>query len=47
MPWTTENVDICGSENACKRGEPRFKTRQKVRYDQEYLYVAAELEVKP
>ena len=48
MPWTTPNRDICGP-NDCRNpthaaSNPRFQTRQKVRWDDEWLYIAAELE---
>jgi len=43
VAWTTPNMDICGPNN-CSRGAPRFSTRQKVRWDDKFLYIAAELE---
>ena len=38
--WTTDFVDIEGSAKPL----PRFKTRAKITWDDDYLYVAAELE---
>lgn len=43
VAWTTPNRDICGP-SSCSHGPPRFDTRQKVRWDDEFLYVAAFLE---
>ena len=43
VAWTTPNRDICGP-SPCSHGPARFETRQKVRYDDEFLYVAAFLE---
>lgn len=39
-PWTDDFVDIEGA----KRVKPRFRTRVKMLWDNEYFYVAAELE---
>src|SRR5262249_22986691 len=39
-PWTQEFVDIEGDA----KPKPRFRTRAKMLWDDEYLYVAAELE---
>jgi transglutaminase-like putative cysteine protease len=39
-PWTDEFVDIQGAA----RPQPRFRTRAKMLWDDEYLYIAAELE---
>ena len=39
-PWTETFVDIEGS----RRPEPRFKTRAKMLWDDEWFYVAAEME---
>jgi hypothetical protein len=39
-PWTSDFVDI---EGAAKPA-PRFRTRAKMLWDDEFLYVAAELE---
>jgi hypothetical protein len=39
-PWSSEFVDIEGS----KKPLPRFRTRMKMLWDDQYLYVAAELE---
>ena len=39
-PWTTDFVDIEGSAKPL----PRFKTRMKITWDDEYLYVGAEME---
>src|SRR5579883_1389575 len=39
-PWTTVFVDIEGAAKA----RPRFQTRAKMLWDDEFLYVAAELE---
>jgi hypothetical protein len=39
-PWTTEFVDIEGG----KRAKPRFRTRAKMLWDDDYFYIAAELE---
>jgi hypothetical protein len=39
-PWTADFVDIEGD----KRPKPRFRTRAKLLWDDNYLYVAAELE---
>ena len=44
VPWTSEFVDIAS------HAIPRFRTRAKIRYDDEFLYVGAELtepEVSP
>jgi len=38
-PWTSDFVDIQGPSNA----KPRFRTRAKLLWDKDYLYVAAEL----
>ena len=43
VAWTAPNQDICGPNN-CSRGEPRFLTKQKVRWDDKYIYFAAYLE---
>lgn len=40
VPWTTPNRDICGPSN-CSHGPARFGTKQKVRWDDDFLYVAA------
>jgi hypothetical protein len=40
VEWTTPNRDICGPSN-CSHGVARFGTKQKVRWDDEFLYVAA------
>jgi predicted esterase len=39
-PWTADFVDIQGSA----KPKPRFRTRAKLLWDDEYLYIAAELE---
>ena len=39
-PWTTNFVDIQGSD----KPTPRYRTRMKMLWDDTYLYVAAELE---
>jgi hypothetical protein len=39
-PWSDAFVDIEGSE----RASPRFRTRMKILWDEQYLYVAADLE---
>ena len=39
-PWTTDFVDIEGSA----KPRPRFRTRMKMLWDDDYLYIAAELE---
>jgi hypothetical protein len=39
-PWTSDFVDIQGATHAL----PRFRTRAKMLWDDEYLYVGAELE---
>jgi hypothetical protein len=39
-PWTTNFVDIEGSAQP----KPRFRTRAKILWDDEYLYVGAELQ---
>jgi hypothetical protein len=39
-PWTSDFVDIEGSA----KPKPRFRTRAKMAWDDEYFYVAAELE---
>ncbi|MBT9332551.1 carbohydrate-binding family 9-like protein [Acidipila sp. 4G-K13] len=39
-PWTTDFVDIKGSTKPL----PRFRTRAKILWDDQYLYIAAELE---
>jgi transglutaminase-like putative cysteine protease/dienelactone hydrolase len=39
-PWTSDFVDIEGSA----KPKPRFRTRAKLMWDDEYLYIAAELE---
>jgi transglutaminase-like putative cysteine protease/predicted esterase len=39
-PWTEDFVDIQGSS----RPKPRFRTRAKLLWDQDYLYIAAEIE---
>ena len=39
-PWTSDFVDIEGSAKA----RPRFRTRAKMQWDDEYFYIAAELE---
>ena len=38
--WTTDFVDIQGAD----RTAPRFRTRVKMLWDDQYFYVAAELE---
>jgi hypothetical protein len=43
VDWTTPNRDICGP-SPCSHGPARFETRQKVRWDDEFLYIAAFLE---
>ena len=43
VAWTTPNRDICGP-SPCSHGPARFGTRQKVRWDDEFLYIAAFLE---
>lgn len=40
VPWTEDFVDIEGD----KKPKPRFKTRVKMLWDDEYFYIAAELE---
>jgi hypothetical protein len=42
-PWTTDFVDIQGAANPAKP-KPRFRTRAKLLWDDQYLYIAAELE---
>ncbi len=39
-PWTDDFVDIEGAE----KPKPRFRTRAKMLWDDQYLYIAAELE---
>jgi hypothetical protein len=39
-PWTTDFVDIMGPSHT----KPRFRTRAKMLWDDNYLYIAAELE---
>jgi len=39
-PWTADFMDIVGPE----RPQPRFRTRIKMLWDDEYLYIGAELE---
>jgi hypothetical protein len=39
-PWTTDFVDIEGSS----KPTPRFRTRAKILWDAQYLYIGAELE---
>jgi hypothetical protein len=39
-PWTTDFVDIEGSA----KPKPRFRTRTKMLWDDQFLYIAAELE---
>jgi hypothetical protein len=39
-PWTTDFVDIEGDQ----KPKPRFRTRAKLAWDQDFLYIAAELE---
>ncbi len=39
-PWTDDFVDILGDA----RPKPRFRTRARLLWDEDYLYVAAELE---
>ena len=39
-PWTTDFVDIQGGA----KPTPRFRTRAKLLWDDDYLYIAAELE---
>ena len=39
-PWTTDFIDIEGAG----RPKPRFRTRTKLLWDDDYLYIAAELE---
>ena len=39
-PWTTDFIDIEGSS----KPNPRYRTRAKILWDQNYLYIAAELE---
>src|SRR5436190_86878 len=39
-PWTTDFLDIQGPSKT----KPRFRTRAKMLWDEEYLYVSAELE---
>lgn len=43
VSWTTPNRDICGP-SPCTHGPARYETRQKVRWDDEFLYIAAFLE---
>ena len=54
VAWTDSNTDICGTSEycndngSCAKGPdtcaiPRFTTRQKLRWDENYLYVAAYL----
>ena len=40
-PWTDDFVDIEGPD---KKPNPRFKTHAKMLWDDNYLYIAAELE---
>lgn len=40
VPWTTDFVDIEGPS----KPRPRFRTRAKMLWDEDYFYVAAELE---
>jgi hypothetical protein len=40
LPWTTDFVDIEGA----KKPKPRFRTRAKMAWDDECLYIAAEME---
>jgi hypothetical protein len=40
VPWTADFVDIEGDQ----KPKPRFRTRAKLAWDQEFLYIAAELE---
>ena len=40
LPWSEEFVDITGNESL----RPRFRTRVKLGWDDDYLYVGAELE---
>ena len=40
VPWTDDFVDIEGAS----KPKPRFRTRAKMLWDDEYLYIAAELE---
>jgi hypothetical protein len=39
-PWTTDFVDIEGAS----KPKPRFRTRMKMLWDDDYLYIAAELQ---
>jgi hypothetical protein len=39
-PWTTDFVDIEGAS----KPNPRYRTRAKILWDENYLYIAAELE---
>ena len=39
-PWTTDSVDILGTNGP----QPRFRTHLKMLWDDEYLYIGAELE---
>src|SRR5580698_6667390 len=39
-PWTTDFVDIEGDA----KPKPRFRTRMKMLWDDQYLYIAAEIE---
>ena len=39
-PWTADFVDIQGGA----KPKPRFRTRAKMLWDDDYLYIAAELE---
>ncbi len=39
-PWTADFIDIQGAG----KPKPRFRTRAKLLWDEEYLYIAAELE---
>jgi hypothetical protein len=40
VPWTADFVDIEGT----RKPKPRFRTRAKIAWDGEFLYIAAELE---
>ena len=43
-PWTTDFVDIEGTNDGAKKPAPRFRTRVKMLWDNNYLYIAAELQ---
>jgi Carbohydrate family 9 binding domain-like len=39
--WTSDFIDITGENST---NTPRFRTRVKMQYDDEYLYIAAQME---